>query len=481
MTPTTRSLRENAFAFVPQRKKSSAPACAVEESHAWKPTEKPPASNPRCSRTRRIPPTIDWARARARALEREARHEQEVRAPVTARLDVLADRVRERRIPRRRRRRRHPDLVLARVDVAGRRVGGDALGLARPRVDAMDLVGDLVRRPHRSFAVGETGDPRLERDGSRDESPVGVDAPHLATLGIGRPHRAPADREVDEEPCVERQPPSDRVRGAVDLGDDVLLGDPDVAVARCDVLGSDLPDPGDDPVRSRVDARDGEIGVDHPDGIRRDGDVLPAAPREHVRGPPIGAGGSSIVSTRSPDSGSTRDTLLGKTPAADVVRADPDAPGARRDVGRRRGRAERPDDGSRLRVDLRHGPVVGVEHPDASLPHADGGRRSAERDARDHLAGLGIERAHAGLADHGLAASGLVGGRSDRDSEHEHADRDERPRPPPRRARRAGPRLAGGSGAARAGSWSRICRSSRRRLSLGSSPSSSASARRPSW
>ena len=31
---------------------------------AWKPTENPPASNPRCSRTKRIPPTMDCASAR---------------------------------------------------------------------------------------------------------------------------------------------------------------------------------------------------------------------------------------------------------------------------------------------------------------------------------------------------------------------------------------------------------------------------------
>ena len=119
----------------------------------------------------------------------------------------------------------------------------------------MDLVGDLVRRPHRSLAVGETCDPRLERDGPRRESPAGVDAPHTATLGIGRPHRASADREIDEKPgLLQRQASCDRVRGAVDLGDGIALGDPDVAVARCDVLGPNLPDPRDDPVRSRVDA-----------------------------------------------------------------------------------------------------------------------------------------------------------------------------------------------------------------------------------
>ena len=64
MTPTTRSLRENAFAFAPQRKKSSPPPCAVEESHAWNPTENPPASKPRCSRARRMPPTMDCPMAR---------------------------------------------------------------------------------------------------------------------------------------------------------------------------------------------------------------------------------------------------------------------------------------------------------------------------------------------------------------------------------------------------------------------------------
>ena len=201
-------------------------------------------------------PTDHGLRKRAaRTLEREARHEEEVRSPDTARLHLLADRARESRFPRRRRGRRHPDLTRACIDVARRRVRGDALHLARPRVDAMYLVGNLVRRPHRSLAVGETCDPRFEREGSRCESPAGVDAPYSATLGIGRPHRASADREINEKPgLLQRQASCDRVRGAVDLGDGVALGDPDVAVACCDVLGPDLPDPGDDPVRSRVDA-----------------------------------------------------------------------------------------------------------------------------------------------------------------------------------------------------------------------------------
>ena len=120
--------------------------------------------------------------------------------------------------------------------------------------------------------------------------------------------------------------------------------------------------------------------------------------------------------------------------------ADPDAPGARRDVGRCRGRAKGPDDRPCLRVDLRHGPVVGIEHPDASLPDADGGRRGAERNALDHLARLGVERAQTRCLNRLVVASGEEGRSSDRSREHQHAHNNDRPWVPARGARARGSR-----------------------------------------
>ena len=218
--------------------------------------------------------------------------------------------------PRRRaaRRRRDPDAALADGDSARCRHPADDPSFVRVRVDAVDLVGELVGRPDRPLAEGDPADADLERDGVQDGLlRVGVDPPDAAADGIGDPDRAGADGERGQALGGDR----DRLRGGVrpwiDLDDlPLVVDDPHFALARSDAHRPDAGNGRHDPIRPRVDPGDAQIGIDHPDSGIRHRDVRfqarPVGPRGEPRRLP---GYRGIVPSTTSDSGSNRDTLSG--------------------------------------------------------------------------------------------------------------------------------------------------------------------------
>ncbi len=158
-------------------------------------------------------------------------------------------------------------------------------------------------------------------------------------------------------------------------------------------------------------------------------------PGNTFAGPPIRAGGSSIVSTRRPDSGSTRNTLLGMTPPADVVLPiqTPPAPTAM-SVG--------VEEVLKVRTTARVSGSIcdtvlssasSTQTPPSPTLTADGAVPSGTLATTSPETGSSARTPASSTTR--VAASGLVGGRSDRDSEQEHADRHDRPRLPPQRSR----------------------------------------------
>ena len=341
--------------------------------------------------------------------------------------DLAADGGRERRVARRRARRDDPRRAFAGTDAARRRRPRDDACLVRAGVDAVDLVGDLVRRPDGAAAERDPVHPQLEGDAALGDRRIAGDAPEAPVERICDPDRAGADRESTDELRRQLDAPRHDVPRGVDLRDPALLDDPDVALTRRDQLRLRV-DPRDDAVRSRVDPRDRLVGLTTQTASGVTASFCRLKPPMPEGWPP-GAGGRSMVPTTTPDAGSIRDTLSGKSLSPSAARpvADPDGARTRGDVGRPRRRAEDAPDVVRLGVDLGHRLVVAVEDPDAALPDGDARRGRAEGDRLPEVAGFRVEHDRPGALVRLFPARQTPGSDPERDGE-------ERGRRPPRYA-----------------------------------------------
>ena len=178
-------------------------------------------------------------------------------------VDVAADRGGERCGSRRWRRGRDPDSPVPRCDATW---GGETIDASRRVsrwIDAVDGVGNLVCHPHRTGAERDAADPGVQRDSGLLQPGDPQDVP---VLDVRHPHGAASDGKRSEKCLFDHDTVPDGVGSRIDLGDAVLLlDDPHIALADGDVLRLDATNARDDLVRARVDARHGEIRVDHPD------------------------------------------------------------------------------------------------------------------------------------------------------------------------------------------------------------------------
>ena len=172
------------------------------------------------------------------------------------------------------RRRRYPGGVLVDGD-RGRR--GHSVHDVRPvraRVDAVHVAGDPVRGPD-GIADGDPGHADVDRDRAEGLR-AGVDAPHASTERVRRPDvGAPTASEVRPSAATSILCVIVFVRVSIFAMPRLRKSyHPHATDSRGDTRGADAAHPTDQLAGSRVDPRDGQVGIDDPHGIGRHRDVL---------------------------------------------------------------------------------------------------------------------------------------------------------------------------------------------------------------